>query len=61
MRKDQLVLGRERVELIFRRAEVPARDVGDFLRDLHIEALGGVESRADSCAAQRELAKPIER
>ena len=49
------------MEFILRRAEVPARNVGDFLRDLHIKALGGVESRADGRAAQRELAKPIER
>ena len=51
---DQFRLGGQRVVLIFRRAEGLAGELGDGLCGLSVKALRGIQTGADSGAAERQ-------
>ena len=55
VRKDELVLAGQGVELVGRGDEGLARELGDGLGDLDVKALGRVQARADGRAAQGQL------
>ena len=57
VREYDLVLARQRVELVFRRAELPSRQRGDLFGHLDVEALRRVQSGADGGAAEGQLAQ----
>ena len=61
MRKDELILAREGVELVGGSDEILAGQLGDCLGDLDVKALRRVQTRADRRAAQRQLFQRRER